>query len=44
MFNVFNLTDTQTATGVYQITAPYFGQPSARVPATVVRFSSRFTF
>ena len=44
MFNVFNLADAKTVTGVNQTTGPCFNQPTASLGGTVVRFSTRYTF
>jgi hypothetical protein len=44
MFNVFNVTDAKTVTGVNQLTGTSFNQPTAYLSGTVVRLSTRFTF
>jgi outer membrane receptor protein involved in Fe transport len=44
MFNIFNLTDAETVTGVVQTTGGLFRQPRTKISGTVVRFGARYTF
>jgi hypothetical protein len=44
MLNIFNLTDAETVTGVFQSTGALFRQPRIRISGTVVRFGARYTF
>jgi hypothetical protein len=44
MLNLFNFFDVKPVTGVYQTTAPYFGQPTATLGGTIVRYAMRYSF
>ncbi len=44
MMNIFNFTDAKTSTGVNQTTSTTFGDSTANMGGSIVRFSMRYTF